>query len=1121
MFNAIGVGGIGKSRLLRELTDRAASQGRTASLDLQIHSMRQQEEALAVLRNELGSQGVPFDRFDIAYAVLWQRLHPHLRLNRSDLAFVDDSSILTDIVDAVAGLPVFGTARGLVRLLERGTSDVRRRMRLRRDPTLATLDDLPISELADAVTYLFAEDLRAASQDRPYVIVIDSHEALVPSPVRSGRTQLADAWLRDLVAQLDRGLVVIASREPLRWELTDPDWDGLIRVSDIGGLPMEARLELLDAGGIADPFQRRTIADASAGLPFYLNLAVDTHQQTGGRVSGDLVSQQEILARFLQHVAPEEIRSLEVLSPARIFDYGIFQLLASTFNLPAHRIAWESLTAYSFVYPANTALRFHQLMASALRERLSATTTADIHALLRGLWENRADLATGRDSGSLSARALREAAYHALQGHHAGGTAILDYADRAVRGGGHGAARGITDDLRTQLPHQPAGRDLPEALRCLDAEAAVRLGDAATVIALTPGPITTLAVDTVVGARLAVAAGNGRRIAGETSAALTIFTHVWDRATGSPRRTAGLWAADLHMAQGRFRDCETLAAELDESCPAEDAEFCGDVARLRHLAHRFAFDFDAAARFLDEAAARYAEAGSVLGAANIQTNRAELLAFTRPAEAIIEAGQAIEIQREIGAHHELGKAYTALAVGQLRCGQLDEAENSLRAACDALDGVGYRSGRARAEFYRAAVHARRGRLDEAVTALRWAVHELEAADVYPTIIVSAAHALAVLGVDDDRVTAAARRARAGIQPFGTHADLDARIRDFVTDLLDGYAWQPDELYRQAIGRPDAASGFYNHNIRMGTPTGDVIVRIPIPGSDIMDLMIWPEADVLRAIRGTVTHAPRLLYARTQPRYQIVEFLRGQLLDNAAPRGTRVPGHLLDDVVELFGQLGLVPREHLPSLATDWPEDRRTADFARRLSAVTAGVHSRFLPEFGDLYTRFGIPADALAPIEQRWATLHPRPFRLLHTDIHRKNIIVSDGRAHFLDWELALWGDPVYDLAVHLHKMSYQPDESIAVVTGWSTVVGGAAAEGWQPDLDTYLAHERVKSAIVDTVRYTKLIADGNLTPDSRNTFIDKLVGKLAAAHAVLGHHPGIDHATATIHIQQWIDRRR
>jgi hypothetical protein len=37
----------------------------------------------------------------------------------------------------------------------------------------------------------------------------------------------------------------------------------------------------------------------------------------------------------------------------------------------------------------------------------------------------------------------------------------------------------------------------------------------------------------------------------------------------------------------------------------------------------------------------------------------ELLAFTSPAEAITKADRAIETQREIGAHHELGKARPA------------------------------------------------------------------------------------------------------------------------------------------------------------------------------------------------------------------------------------------------------------------------------------------------------------------------------------------------------------------------------------------------------------------------------------------------------------------------------
>ncbi|WP_241255680.1 aminoglycoside phosphotransferase family protein [Candidatus Protofrankia californiensis] len=1118
ILNLTGVGGIGKSRLLRELKDHADQAHRTATLDLQIPALRQQEDALAVLRGELGAQGVHFDRFDIAYAVLWQRLHPHLRLDKAELPFLDGSSILTDVVDTVAGLPFFGTARGLIRILERGSSDVRRRMRVRRDNTLQTLDDLPNSDLADAVTYLFAADLRDGSTDKPYVLFVDSYEALVPAPIRSGRAHLADGWLRDLCAQLDTGLVVVASREPLRWETDDPEWSDVVRVRDIGGLPMAARLDLLEAGGIAEPAHRHTVAEASAGLPFYLHLAVDTYQQPDA-TGHAAVSQSQILARFLEHVAADEIRTLEVLSPARLFDYEVFRLLAARFHLPADRLAWESLTSYSFVYPAGDALRFHQLMGAALAARLPASVTHDVHTALRALWEERADTFTAEDDGPASAQALREAVFHGLAAGVIGGAELLDYADRAIRRGGHSAATGLTDDLRNWLALRPSGDggDLPEALVCLEAETAVRLGDSSTAVRITIESATAADLTSAVGARLAVAAGNGQRIAGNTRPALRLFTRVWEQATGTPRLQAGLWACDLHMAQGRFRDAEALAADLDALAPADDAEFRGDVARLRHLAGRFAFDFDAARRYLNEAAAFYEASGSTLGLANLETNRAELLCLVDPRQAVDEAGRAIDVQHDIGARHELGKAYTALAVARLRLGDLEAADTALHAACDALDQAGYRSGRARAELYTGLLHALRGRMDEAVTSLRRTVEELEAADVYPTFVLFAAHTMDCLGVTDSTVTTAARRARTAVQPLDTLDAIEQRLRAYTAELLDGHVWKPDELYRAALERTDATSGFYNDNIPLDTPTGPVIVRIPIPGSDVMDLSIWPEPEVLRAIRGTVARAPRLLHTQDNPRFQVHECITGQLLDDLAPRGVRVPPHVLDDVADLFAQLGAVPRDHTPSAPPGWPDDGDTTSFASWLSAVTADVHTRFLPEYGCLFDDLGIPTAPLTTIEHAWARLRPRPFRLLHTDIHRKNMILSGGRTYFLDWELALWGDPVYDLAVHLHKTAYQPDEHDTLLGRWADAVPGPPSDGWEADLPIYLAHERVKSAIVDTVRYTKLLTGPPLPAEQREALLDKLVGKLTAAHQVWQtRRPRTDRETVTAHIARW-----
>ncbi|MGF7235432.1 MAG: phosphotransferase family protein, partial [Frankia sp.] len=405
-------------------------------------------------------------------------------------------------------------------------------------------------------------------------------------------------------------------------------------------------------------------------------------------------------------------------------------------------------------------------------------------------------------------------------------------------------------------------------------------------------------------------------------------------------------------------------------------------------------------------------------------------------------------------------------------------------------------GRARAEIYQAVAFARLGRIDEAHIALRHAVVELESADVYPTLILCAARALEILGLDRRDVDPAADRARRALQPIRSADDLDARIDAYVSELL-GDAWRPDDLFREATTRADAASGFYNHNIRIDPPAGPVIVRIPIPASDAMDLTIWPESAVLRALRGHVRHAPRLLYAQDGPRYQVHDYIAGDLLEEIAPRGVAVPGHVIDDVLGLFDELGRVPRDQFPALPARWPDDGDTAGFARRLSAVTIDVHRRFSPEFGSLFATLGIPADPFASIDAGWAGLHSRPFRLLHTDIHRKNMILAGSETYFLDWELALYGDPVYDLAVHLHKMAYQPDEIDRLLAGWPRTATGPAADHWRADLAVYLAHERVKSAIVDTVRYTKLIAQGNLDEQRRGELVVKLVGKLNAAYDV------------------------
>jgi hypothetical protein len=278
---------------------------------------------------------------------------------------------------------------------------------------------------------------------------------------------------------------------------------------------------------------------------------------------------------------------------------------------------------------------------------------------------------------------VREAAFCGLYGGTLQGEDILAYADRAMTHGGKQGVDGVAQDLRAYLEAGSGDADLAQTARCLEAESAILLGDAEAATRLTPSIDWPL--DETPGARLALAGAHGRRIAGATGEAQHLFRRIWQEHAGPARLRAGFCMADLDMCQGSFDDALSITEQILADAPAGDLVLRGDVARLRHLGHRFSFDLDASGRALETAAGLYEQAGAVVEQANIKTNRVEQLAWTDPAAVLGWAAEAIEAQTELGAHHEIGKAFTALAIAQFRLGQHGPAAVSFQTAAEALE----------------------------------------------------------------------------------------------------------------------------------------------------------------------------------------------------------------------------------------------------------------------------------------------------------------------------------------------------------------------------------------------------------------------------------------------------
>ncbi|MFF7079885.1 phosphotransferase family protein [Streptomyces lavendulae] len=311
-----------------------------------------------------------------------------------------------------------------------------------------------------------------------------------------------------------------------------------------------------------------------------------------------------------------------------------------------------------------------------------------------------------------------------------------------------------------------------------------------------------------------------------------------------------------------------------------------------------------------------------------------------------------------------------------------------------------------------------------------------------------------------------------------------------------------ELFGRAVDSGEAAAGYYNRNVGLATPEGKVNVRIPIAAADTMDVRLWREEEVLAAIRPYAGRVPELRHVSDAPRFQVHHFIAGRVLDGFSPRGAAVPEHVLTDVVTLMDQLTRIPREKVPELPAYWPASGDGPAFGRLLADLTRQVHSLHVDEYREAFGLLGIPEDPLAVVGPLWDGLTPRPFTVLHADLHRKNMIVADGATWFLDWELALWGDPMYEIGIHFHKMDYPEEQRADVLRMWRERLRSECTAGPAADLDLYMAHEKIKSAVVDTVRYSKQLAAA--PRPEREFLIGRLVKKVNAARQVWGAPPDL-----------------
>ena len=291
------------------------------------------------------------------------------------------------------------------------------------------------------------------------------------------------------------------------------------------------------------------------------------------------------------------------------------------------------------------------------------------------------------------------------------------------------------------------------------------------------------------------------------------------------------------------------------------------------------------------------------------------------------------------------------------------------------------------------------------------------------------------------------------------------------------------------------TGYNNDNYILRTGSEMVILRIPTPHRFENDIRSLKEGEGLEYLRGRIGNIPEILYNDMDNGIILETFVEGETLDRLYDVETKIPDEYIRELASFFVKLhGLDPLES--GLGQVYGSESQKNFFSSVLEQMRE-LCVKLIDSTPDLYEKMRITRQQVTSFFDS-KSINPTIGRiaLCHCDVHRKNIIVSkDGHLYIIDWELALIGDPLYDLAIHFQKMRYSDDDIGVFMESYNRSELYPAAEE-QPDrIKTYMQMEAVKYAVVDIHHVLANAKAGAINEKA----VSRYYKKLTKAYNVLG----------------------
>ncbi|OZM56425.1 hypothetical protein CIB95_11665 [Lottiidibacillus patelloidae] len=400
-----GIGGIGKTRLQAELLNKVEEidpKAINVVLDFKEEKLRNASDALISLREQLSKeQKVKFTTFDLAYAIYWTKSNPQLDMKDPayHIPFIEEGSFISELIDHLEYVPF---AQWVPKSLKFITGMMKYKDMLswwngRGKDVLAQLQEMKPFEIEERLPVYWAADLKdyLKNNDLSAIIFIDTFEALWQNARLVGSFHKKDEWVREFVLHLLEVLWVICGREKIRWDEINPSWNDVLDQHLMGELSSNDSNKFLLSCGVNEDDIRDAMISSSQGLPYYLDLMVDTYhliqEQRIPKTKDFANTPHEISERFMRYLDLSERESLKILSCTRFWDTHLFRELITHFKTGYPATAYDELFRFSFIINHEGEWQMHAIMRASLQEEMKKQSMSlfnDVHHYLFSYFDN-------------------------------------------------------------------------------------------------------------------------------------------------------------------------------------------------------------------------------------------------------------------------------------------------------------------------------------------------------------------------------------------------------------------------------------------------------------------------------------------------------------------------------------------------------------------------------------------------------------------------------------------------------------------------------------------------------------------------------------------------------------